>query len=251
MTSKLRSLFVPAVIVICIVMLMSLAQRAPSETEMRVMKYAQEKGILFSAYPQSLIDLLERNPETEEFVLNYPFRPEEEAVDLQDYDLERSMPLFLQWDARWGYMSYSGDFVAVTGSGPMCLAMAGCFVTGGDERFYPDQVVEFAQQNGYTATKGNGSDRTLITQGGAALGLDVKELPIVEQKISSYLHNGDPIIALMREGEFSDTGHYILITDYDAGMLIINDPNSKVNSQQKWPYEELVSQIRSLWVVSE
>lgn len=251
MTTKLRSLFVPVVLVICILMLMSLAQRAPSETAMRVMVYANEKGIPFSAYPDSLIDLLERNPETEEFVLNYPFRPEEETVDLRGYDLERSMPLFLQWDPQWGYLSYSGDFVAVTGSGPMCLAMAGCFVTGGDERFHPDRVVDFAQQNGYTSNKGNGSERSLITQGGAALGLDVKELPIVEQKIASYLQNGDPIIALLREGEFSDTGHYILITDFDDGMLIINDPFSRINSQKKWYLEELSGQIRALWVIRE
>lgn len=251
MAMKLRRLFVPAVILICIVMMMSLDQRAPSETDMRVMEYANEKGIPFTAYPESLIDLLERNPETEEFVLNYPFRPEEVEVDLRNYDLERSMPLFLQWDPQWGYLHYSGDFVAVTGSGPMCLAMAGCFVTGGDENFYPDRVVEFARKNGYASGKGNGSDPSLITQGGPALGLDVKELPIVEQKITSYLSNGDPIIALMREGEFSDTGHYILITDYDAGMLIINDPCSKVNSQQKWAFADLAGQIRSLWVISE
>ena len=251
MAMKLRRLFVPAVILICIVMMMSLDQRAPSETDMRVMKYAAEKGIPFTAYPESLIDLLERNPETEEFVLNYPFRPEEEEVDLRGYDLEQSMPLFLQWDPQWGYLRYSGDFVGVTGSGPMCLSMAGCFVTGGDERFYPDRVVEFAQQNGYATGKGNGSDRTLITQGGAAMGLEVKELPIVEQKIAGYLQNGDPIIALMREGAFSDTGHYILITDYDAGTLIINDPCSRVKSQQKWPFAELSGQIRNLWVVSE
>ena len=250
MTMKLRSLFVPAVIAICIVMLMSLSQRAPSEADMRVMKYARENNVAFDLYPDHLIDLLERNPETEEFVLNYPFRAEEKAVDLSGYDLARSMPLFLQWDPQWGYLSYGGGLVGENGSGPMCLAMAGCYVTGGDEQFYPDRVVEFAQRSGYASNKGNGSDRTLISQGGTALGLDVTELPIVEEKITNYLKNGDPIIALLREGTFSDTGHYILITDYDAGMLIINDPDSKVRSQQKWPFDELAGQFRSIWVIS-
>ena len=45
-----------------------------TETELKVKAYAEEKGIFYSEYPQSLIELLERNPETEEFVLNYPFR---------------------------------------------------------------------------------------------------------------------------------------------------------------------------------
>ena len=249
MKIRLRPLFVPVVIVTCVVLMMSLAQQAPSETDLRVMEYAEQKGVPFSEYPDSLIRLLERNPETEEFVLNYPFRTEAE-VDLGDYDLTRSMPLFLQWDPRWGYLTYGGDFVAVSGSGPMCLAMAGCFVTGGDERFYPDRVAAFAQENGYASGNGSGSDWALISQGGKTLGLEVREISAVEQKIADYLHGGDPIIALLRSGTLSESGRYIVITDYDDGMLTIHDPDSQVNSQKQWPFEALSGQFRNLWVIS-
>ena len=34
--------------------------------------YADENGYTLSDYPQSLVDLLKRNKETKEFVLNYP-----------------------------------------------------------------------------------------------------------------------------------------------------------------------------------
>ena len=43
-----------------------------TEAEKIVKTYADEHGIPYRSYPKSLIDLLERNPETEEFVLNYP-----------------------------------------------------------------------------------------------------------------------------------------------------------------------------------
>ena len=43
-----------------------------TEAERKVKLYADEKGISFGEYPESLIALLDRNPETEEFVLNYP-----------------------------------------------------------------------------------------------------------------------------------------------------------------------------------
>lgn len=247
MRIKLRPLFVPTVIVACVVLLMSLAHRAPSETAMRVMEYASARGIAFSEYPDSLIDLLDRNPETEDFVLNYPFRTEKK-VELDGYDIGRGVPLFLQWDEQWGYLTYGNDFVAVNGSGPMCLSMVGCYVTGGDESFSPDRMVAFAQDKGYTS-KGNGSSRTLITQGAGMLGLQVRELPLVEQKIADYLHNGSPIIALLRAGDFSDSGHYIVITDYDDGMFSINDPESRGNSAAQWPYGELITQIRTLWVI--
>ena len=63
-----------------------------TETELKVKAFAEENRIFYSEYPQSLIELLERNPETEEFVLNYPFRQEAE-IDPRAYDLSHGVPL--------------------------------------------------------------------------------------------------------------------------------------------------------------
>ena len=87
--------------------------KSRSETEIRVKNYADENGLHFAQYPKSLIDLLERNPETEEFVLNYP-RREERLPDLSGYDRKNGVPLFLQWDPMWGYEKYGSDYLAVT-----------------------------------------------------------------------------------------------------------------------------------------
>ena len=99
-----------------------------TETELKVKAFAEENRIFYSEYPQSLIELLERNPETEDFVLNYPFR-DEVAMEAFSYDLTRGVPLMMQWDPRWGYMKYGSDVVGITGCGPVCLAMAGYYVT--------------------------------------------------------------------------------------------------------------------------
>ena len=48
-----------------------------TEAEKTVKTFADEKGIPYSSYPKSLIDLLDRNPEAKEFVLNYPFHEKE------------------------------------------------------------------------------------------------------------------------------------------------------------------------------
>ena len=95
-----------------------------TETELRVKAYADEMGVSYWDYPESLIDLLERNPETETFVLEYPFRNEQELEPFR-YDLSEGVPLMMQWDKRWGYMRYGSDMVGITGCGPVCLAMAG------------------------------------------------------------------------------------------------------------------------------
>lgn len=241
-----KGLLFAAVVLGCVVLMLHLVREAPTQTELEVMEYAEEQGVSYRAYPQSLIDLLERNPETEEFVLNYPFRQELE-IDLSEYDRSQGVPLFMQWDPRWGYLEYGSDMVAITGCGPVCLAMAGYYVTG-DNSFSPDRVVAFASENGYYSS-GNGSKWTLISEGGPALGLQVKELPLVESKIAGYLQAGNPIIAVMGPGDFTATGHYIVLTGYEDGMLSVNDPNSRANSEKLWSYETFADQVRNLWVI--
>ena len=217
-----------------------------TETEIKVKTFAEEKGLFFAQYPDSLIDLLERNPETEEFVLNYPLR-QEAPVDLSGYE-RTEVPLFLQWDPIWGYEKYGSDFLAVTGCGPTCLAMAGYYLTG-SKNMNPKDIAVFAEKNGYYA-KGYGSSWTLISEGSTRLGLKATELPLVKKKITDALEAGNPVILAMGAGDFTTTGHYIVLTSYEDGQFSVNDPNSIENSQKLWSYEQLESQIRNIWEIS-
>ncbi len=218
-----------------------------TEAELRVKEYADEKGVSYSQWPQSLIDLLERNPETEAFVLNYPFRGEQQAVML-DEDLSGGVPLFMQWDTRWGYIQYGSDVVGLTGCGPICLSMAGYYVTGDAETFAPDKIVDFAWKNGYYAS-GSGSSWTLISEGGVKLGLEVTEIPLVKKRILDNLEAGNPIICAMGKGDFTSSGHYIVLVGTEDGKIRVNDPNSHANSDRLWTYEEMEKQFRNLWVI--
>lgn len=223
----------------------SFYSKAHTEAELAVKAYAEEKGISYGEYPKSLIALYDRNPEAEDFVLNYPFR-EEAETDLTQYSRE-SVPLFLQWDAQWGYEKYGSDFLAVTGCGPTCLAMAGYYLTG-NENMTPNQIARFAEENGFYE-RGYGSSWTLISQGGEALGLEVTELPLVKKKMVDNLEAGFPIILAMGPGDFTSSGHYIVLTGVEDGLFRVNDPNSRANSEKLWSYEELEGQIRNLWAI--
>lgn len=218
-----------------------------SEAEKRVKAYAEEMGISYGRYPQSLIDLLERNPETEAFVLNYPFR-EKMDYDLSEYAGGDEVPLFLQWDQRWGYETYGSNVIGITGCGPTCLAMVGYHLTG-DPSFDPAQVARFAWDHGYYEP-GYGSSWTLISRGGEELGLTVTELPLVKKKMTDALERGEPIILAMGAGDFTSTGHYIVLTGVEEGGFRVNDPNSRANSQRLWTYEALEPQIRNIWSVT-
>ena len=227
----------------CAVLMVWLVLDAPSQAEITVIAHAREKKILVSEYPDCLIELLERNPETEEFVLNYPFR-EELETDLSGYDRSQGVPLLMQWDPRWGYMEYGGNMVGVSGGGPLCLAMAGYYLTG-ELKFYPQSVVRFAIENGYYTTGGS-AGWGLITQGGPEMGLEVKEVAPSLEKITQYLQAGYVIIAAMEPGDF---GGCVVMTDYRDGEVTVNDPYSYVNSGKAWDYDAFISQAAHLWVV--
>lgn len=218
-----------------------------SETEIKVKTFAEEHDLFFAQYPKSLIDLLERNPEAEDFVLNYPLR-EDGELDLSGYDRQTGVPLFLQWDPMWGYEKYGSDFLAVTGCGPSCLAMAGYYLTG-SKNMNPKEIAHFAEESGYYAS-GYGSSWTLISQGSTRLGLKATELPLVKKKMTDALEAGNPVILAMGAGDFTTTGHYIVLTGLEDGLFTVNDPNSIENSGKLWSYEQLEGQIRNIWEIS-
>lgn len=216
-----------------------------------VSRYAEKHGIDYNEYPENLIALLSRNEETKDFVLSYPKEHEkEQKVDMSEYKNSTSVPLFMQWDKRWGYIKYSGDIAGLTGCGPVCLSMAAYHLTK-DEDMSPDKIIKFAKKNGY-ALNGiteKGSSWTLISEGGEKLGLDVTELPLDENRIIKNLEVGNPIICSMGPGDFTTTGHFIVLVGYENGKIKVNDPNSIKNSEKEWTYEQIKDQIRNLWAI--
>ena len=54
----------------------------------------------------------------------------------------------------------------------------------------------------------------------------------------------------MGEGDFTSTGHYILLRGMDEEGFLVNDPNSRENSQKPWTWEQLEPQIRNIWAIS-
>ena len=68
--------------------------------------------------------------------------------------------------------------------------------------------------------------------------------------MTNALENGNPVILAMGEGDFTTTGHYIVLTGLENGFFKVNDPNSVENSRKLWSYEQLEGQIRNIWEIS-
>lgn len=210
-----------------------------------VWTYALLHGIDVREYPQSLLELYKRNPETKDFVLHYP----KEHGKGHEYTLtpDGGVPLYLQWDERWGYESYNGDLLALTGCGPCCLAMAATYLTG-DVQYDPLWVSRWAQQQGY-AVEGAGTSWTLFSEGAEKLGLDAVEIGAEEQRVRDNLAVGNVVVCVMGPGDFTTEGHFILLTDYDDGFVTVRDPNSRERSEKSWCFADISDQMLALWVL--
>ena len=198
-------------------------------------------------YPDSLLQLLERNPETLQFVYDYPQEKEKDhKIDLSDQVSRGTIPLFLQWDKRWGYRTYGSDMMAITGCGPTCLSMVLCALTG-DADWSPWEVAQYSEENGYYV-EGTGTAWALMSQGAAALGLTAEELTLSDSGIRRRLEAGQPIICSMGPGDFTVSGHFIVLSGLnDDGTIQIRDPNSPNNSDQDWELQRLMDQMQNLW----
>ena len=71
----------------------------------------------------------------------------------------------------------------------------------------------------------------------------------VKKRMTDNLEVGNPIICAMGAGDFTSSGHYIVLVGLKDGKFIVNDPNSPENSQKLWSYEQIQGQIRNLWVI--
>lgn len=220
------------------------------ESDRIIAAFAKDHGLKLADYPEELRALLERNPETENYVLHYPLEKDDSIeVDLSAYADAEGVPLFLQWDRQWGYMTYGGQPAALTACGPVCLSMAAYYLTG-DDAYSPDRMIEFAGKGDYYSP-GSGSKWTLISQGGQELGLTVTEIPLVKQRIFDNLKAGNPIICAMGKGDFTSSGHFIVLVGVEDGLLRVNDPNSVKKSEKLWKFEDIEEQFRNLWVIQK
>lgn len=201
-------------------------------------------------YPQDLRDLAQKNPEALEYVCQYPQRKDQTTeIDLSAEAASGEIPLLLQWDARWGYQSYGSGLIGYTGCGPTCMSMVAIYLTGNAD-YDPATVAEYAQTEGYYA-EGSGTDWEFMNQGCAGFGLQSEVLPLDEGRMTTALDEGRPLICAMGPGDFTDNGHFIVVTGYTGQGFTIRDPNSPRRSAQVWSFDQLSGQIKNIWAFSK
>ena len=223
-----------------------------TETESSVpeLTLEEKKQIILSdpIYSERMKKMVTDFPQTTDYVY---YLPELDGTgveaDLSHLVGSKEIPLLLQFDSRWGYLPYGSGHIGYTGCGPVCLSMVAIYLTG-DATYTPEWMCDFATQEGY-CSPGNGTTWTLISEGTEKLGLKAKELPLVKGLITAELDKGNPVIIVVGPGDFTNTGHFLVLTGYDETGFTMNDPFNAENSNRTWSYAQLEPQILNLWSV--
>lgn len=196
--------------------------------------------------PKEVQALGESNPDAKDFVEGYSeYYGTHQTIDLSNEAETGEVPLLLQWDKRWGYETYGSGVIGITGCGPTCLSMVAIGLTG-DASCDPLTVANYSAKHGYYS-KGSGTSWTLMSEGSSHFGLTAQELPLDQRRMEQALEEGCPIILAMGPGDFTTSGHYIVLTGCDEQGFCVHDPNSPTRSGQKWSYETISGQIRNIW----
>lgn len=225
-------------------------------------QYPQVEDMLLhlKAYPDEIIEHFIKVPETVEWAVNYPeytAKSEEELneaalipLDLDEYEIRGKIPAYYQWDTDWGYTFYGEGYMAVTGCGPTCLSMVATGLTG-DTSITPKKVADISTSIG-AYVEGVGTSWDLMTKGAEQLGLHSKKIETwTASGLRSKLQEGNPIICSMGEGDFTTQGHFIVLVGVtDDGMILVNDPNSKINTEKEWDAQTLLDQMKGMWLIS-
>lgn len=191
--------------------------------------------------PEYINEFIKNNPQAEELKTNYQDTENNDPITLE---VDDELPLFIQWDKRWAYTHYGDEIVGTAGCGPTSLAMVAVGLTN-NTKYNPRYVAKYAIENGYL--DGSKTTWSFMEKGCEAFGLKAKAVPLDKTSMASQLRQGKPIICSVRPGDFTTTGHFIVITKIVDDKFCINDPNNKENSQQKWTYERLAPQIKAMW----
>lgn len=197
-----------------------------------------------SDYPEIMLTALANNPEMADFVAGYPDNDGSVTGGINEQEKGQSFPLFLQWDSRWGYQNYGGDNIGLSGCGPTCLSMVMYYLTR-DESFTPDRIAGYSMEHGYYV-EGTGTAWALLTDFPSLYGVKVTELGAAEETLKAELDDGSILICAMRKGDFTLSGHFIVIYGYEDGKFLVNDPNCAARSRG-WSFEQISSQIKNIW----
>ena len=164
------------------------------------------------------------------------------SVAVNKVDMPSWLTYYNQEDEKWGDELYgTSDYIKDAGCGPTVLAMAVSTLT--DFQVTPLDMASWSYENGYYC-EGSGSYHTLIGDALSFYGLDYTVSSSKDDVINA-LKNNNIVIALMGEGHFTKSGHFIILCDIDDdNTVFVADPKHEENMEKRWDIDLIDSETK-------
>ena len=158
------------------------------------------------------------------------------------------VPYLYQTDAEWAGEPYAGSTVGEAGCGPTCLTMAYVGLTGRTDSD-PADMCRMSEERGHVMD--GMTAWSLMGEGASWLGLSSREVPADAGSLLAELAAGRPVIASVGPGDFTSSGHFVVISGVAGdGRLVVHDPNSVLRSSRTWDVDRVLGQCANLWSFS-
>ena len=167
---------------------------------------------------------------------------------------------YLQTDPRWGNLDYSaaGEKTTIRASGCGPTAMAMVLATWADPSVNPATECAWALANDYKAPH-KGTYYGYFEPAGKRYGLRVTRLNYASlygndksafhAQVKDALDRGDLVIACMGKGNWTSSGHYVLVWGIQGDTIYINDPASTKAARIRGSWALFRQQVKYYWII--
>ena len=154
----------------------------------------------------------------------------------------------------WSSMKFGGGTIASSGCSVTCIAMVLSYET--NSSILPSDVVQKIASN----NSGN-YNRFYVSAGqswdifsNVANYYGYKCHSLSEKSVKAMLSSGHPVIASCKPGEFTQGGHFIVLTGItEDGKITVNDPNFNHagKSSKHYNFESISGQFKGYWSITK
>lgn len=158
------------------------------------------------------------------------------------------VPLYLQYDAKWGGIPYGNETIKKTGCCPTCLAMVFSYYC--QREILPNDITAWAGNRYYV--NGAGTAWSIFEPAGRNWNVKCANIGKNQNQMIEALKSGKLIIASMGPGTFTTGGHFIVLTGITRnGKIRVNDPNDNSRKQhirKEFDISLILRESKNMWV---
>lgn len=171
---------------------------------------------------------------------------------LEIYANGMKIPHFLQYDNRWGNVTYGNSTIRQAGCGITSMAM---ILNYFDYSKAPPEVANWSMNHGYYV-RDVGTSWSFFGAISNEYGITCDNIGRSIEKLVDALSSGKPVIASMSPGTFTQGGHFIVLRGITKeGKILINDPNDNTHDKNFYKREFSISLVinecKNMWTFSK